>query len=285
MKNRLPLVIILGMLFLVSCSVLNSGSVTSATRVNQDNTATVSQLPAETETAIVVLPSETPLPTATIVIPPSASLVTEKFENTSDSPGFTIMLESVRMEGDAYYAEPFNTLVKTMLDAEQIPFQDGLDEIEAWRVANMPDIRSTLDSTYSVSYNENSLVSIQFEYYSYVAGAAHPISYTKTLTYDMLSRQEIQLQDLFIADSDWLTTLSTYSSNDLNTREVLQFAEGAQPLMENFSRWVITPEGLKFFFDTYQVAPYAAGPQQVLIPYSELMGVIADPGILTPLLP
>lgn len=285
MKNRVQIVSICCVLFIASCSVLNPGSAGSATQVNPKVTATFLQNLSETETAVIVIPTETPLPTATIVVPSSASLVTEKIENTSDSPGFTIMLESVRMEGDAYFAEPFNALVKALLEAEQFLFQEGLDEIEAWRLANMPDIRSTLDSTYSVAYNENLLISIHFEFYSYVAGAAHPLSYSKTLTYDMLSRQEIQLEDLFLAGSDWLTTISTYSINDLNTKGMLLFPEGAQPVIDNFTRWVITPEGLEFFFDPYQVAPYAAGPQQVLIPYSELGEVIADPGVLTPLLP
>jgi hypothetical protein len=50
--------------------------------------------------------------------------------------------------------------------------------------------------------------------------------------------------------------------------------------VENYRNWNITPDGLMITFDEYQVAPYAAGPQTVTVPYSELRGLINPEGVL-----
>jgi hypothetical protein len=51
--------------------------------------------------------------------------------------------------------------------------------------------------------------------------------------------------------------------------------QGVQPMEDNFKRFILTGEGVAFFFAPYQVAPYAAGEQVVTIPYADLGGLIA----------
>lgn len=250
--------------------------------------ASSSTLPPITQTAPVTAPLQTETPvitTATPAAPASAALFTEMIEAYSDSPAYTILLESVVMEGDPSYADPFNSLVLTLFEKEQTAFIEGLAEIEAWRLANMPDIRSTLDSAYQVTYNDHSLVSVRFEFYSYTAGAAHPISYSKTLTYDLSQRSKVQLAELFTLGTDWLGALSSYCLKDLQQRGVLEFPEGAEPVMKNYTGWSLTPEGMVVYFDPYQVASYAAGPQQVMVPYAALSEFIDPRGVLSYLLP
>ena len=49
---------------------------------------------------------------------------------------------------------------------------------------------------------------------------------------------------------------------------------GTAPEAENFSSFALTPEGIRIFFQPYQVAPWAAGPQVVDIP----LDALADAG-------
>jgi len=58
------------------------------------------------------------------------------------------------------------------------------------------------------------------------------------------------------------------------------FTDGANPTVENYRNWNITPEGLMITFDTYQVAPGAAGPQVVVVPYGQISAVIDPQGAL-----
>jgi hypothetical protein len=162
---------------------------------------------------------------------------------------------------------------------------DGIADIEEWRAANMPDIRSTLDNAVTITYNDHSLVSVHFEFFTYTAGAAHPFSYSKTLSYDMNTRQVVGLEQLFNSGSDWLNTISSFCISDLTARGVYEFPEGAAPNPENYSHWSITPDGLVIYFDPYQVAAYAAGPQQVTIPFASLADYIASPGLIAHFLP
>jgi hypothetical protein len=189
------------------------------------------------------------------------------------------------MEGDPFYADPFNSMVLALFEKEQTAFIEGLTDIEAWRAANMPDIRSTLDSVYQVTFNDHSIVSVRFEFYSYTAGAAHPGSYSRTFTYDLNLHQKVQLPDLFTLGTDWLGALSSYCMKDLQQRGVLELPEGAEPVMKNYSSWSLSPEGMIVYFDPYQVVSYAAGPQQVLVPYAALSEFIAPQGVLSYLLP
>ena len=53
---------------------------------------------------------------------------------------------------------------------------------------------------------------------------------------------------------------------------------GAGASAKNFESWTITKKGLGINFDAYQVGPYAAGPQYVLVPYSALKDMINPDG-------
>jgi hypothetical protein len=58
------------------------------------------------------------------------------------------------------------------------------------------------------------------------------------------------------------------------------FADGALPKPENYARWSITKKGLLFTFDPYQVGPYAAGAQYVIVPYTALKSIARPDGAL-----
>jgi hypothetical protein len=53
---------------------------------------------------------------------------------------------------------------------------------------------------------------------------------------------------------------------------------GAGPDIANYDSWTITKKGLGINFDSYQVAPYAAGPQYVVVPYSTLKDIVKPDG-------
>ena len=56
--------------------------------------------------------------------------------------------------------------------------------------------------------------------------------------------------------------------------------DGSAPTAKNYESWTITKRGIGINFDPYQVAPYAAGPQFVMVPYSALKELIKPDGPL-----
>ena len=144
-----------------------------------------------------------------------------------------------------------------------------------------------MDVTYDVEYADDDLISVSFLADTY-AGGVHPNHNFFTLTYDLRQGRELRLSDLFRPGAKYLEAVAAYATRDLQSRKepggdenlgLAQdvFADGAKPTAENYARWNITRKGLMFTFDPYQVGPYAAGPQTVIIPYAELKE-IAKPG-------
>jgi hypothetical protein len=118
----------------------------------------------------------------------------------------------------------------------------------------------------------------------YSDGAAHPYHFSRTVTFNLATGQDVTLDQLFLAGSDYLQIFSDVSKAELSTRDIgfndEVFASGADPLPVNYQNWNITADGLLITFDEYQVAPYAAGPQTVTLPYSALKDVIDPQGPL-----
>jgi len=57
-----------------------------------------------------------------------------------------------------------------------------------------------------------------------------------------------------------------------------EIEKGAAASPKNYNSWTITKRGIGINFDSYQVGPYAAGPQFVLVPYSTLKDLINPEG-------
>ena len=72
--------------------------------------------------------------------------------------------------------------------------------------------------------------------------------------------------------SRYCTKALTKSLGDMYNDDMLR--SGTAPEAENFSSFALTPEGIRIFFQPYQVAPWAAGSQVVDIP----LDALADAG-------
>ena len=225
------------------------------------------------------------VPTPTVEIPKSVSLVPQESYEEVESPFFHKTVRSITMEGDSFYAAPFNQAVQELIDHEFENFMKGVSEIEAWRVAVIPDMYSTFEVNARVIFNEHYLVSVLFDFDIYSAGAAHPLDYSKTITYYLQEARVLKLEDLFLSDSPWLESISELTSNDLDMRYVLEYPGGAGPDVNNFQNWTVDYAGLRFYFDPYQITSYAVGRQEVLIPFAALEKLLAKPGVLDTITP
>ena len=115
---------------------------------------------------------------------------------------------------------------------------------------------------------------------SYYQGAAHPNSYSEVVNYDLKNGKQLKLSDAFKPGSKYLQVISSYCIQDLKKQakakgpdsmlEDSAIQSGAGPTLKNYESWTITKKGLGINFDSYQVAPYAAGPQFVMVPFSAI---------------
>ncbi len=117
-----------------------------------------------------------------------------------------------------------------------------------------------------------------FRGYDY-RGGAHGLPVLAPLWLDRDSGAVLQVPDLFQNGSGYLSLLSDKTLTALSTRpnyrpDLDWLRRGTAPLEENFRVVFPRGDGLLVVFPPYQVDSYAAGPQEVLLPYSELKPVL-----------
>jgi hypothetical protein len=189
--------------------------------------------------------------------------------------------------------EKFNQSVRALINRKIADFKKEMapspEDTAALDTPGVPadeSLGSDINIGYAVTLAKDDLISIEFTVSSYSAGAAHPNSYTEVVNFDLKNGKPLKLADLFLPGSKYLQAISTNSIQEL--KKLTHGADamldddwiqkGAAPELTNYDNWTITRKGLGITFDPYQVGPYAAGPQHVLVPYSALKDIIKPDG-------
>jgi len=230
-------------------------------------------IPVPTEVA-----TETPLPP----LSQQLTLVSVPFIETnpgSNFPSYSITAQTPQLTGsDDPRVLAFNQRLSNLVSQEVDAFRQSFQELPVTPNSN----GSFLEVTYTTVSQFGDLWSFKFDFSFYADSAAHPSLNSRTLNYDLAQNWELSLGDLFLPDSKYLETISSYCINELRKQPFAESSslEGAQPTPENYRNWNIEPGGLMITFDAYQVAPGAAGPQKIVVPYGELSSIINPEGPL-----
>ncbi|MGH7566359.1 MAG: RsiV family protein [Gemmatimonadota bacterium] len=213
-------------------------------------------------------------------------VVTRTIAEGDSAAGWTATARVPAIEGPAA-ADPqwegFEALVDSFVAAE---IEEFLVNFAEWESPD-PEWTSSFDAEGSVLWAHPPILSIVLDVTVFYAGAAHPGHYAITLVWDADRGRALTTDDLFEAGSAWAEVLSEAAipalESDLGEMADADWiAEGAGPDPANFTHWALVDGGLIVFFDPYQVAPYAAGPQAVTIPRAVLADVADPAGPLTP---
>ena len=127
--------------------------------------------------------------------------------------------------------------------------------------------------SYEIDFDEGPLLSVTLTYSGYRFPMAHPMHHARSLTFDLHTGRLLTLDDLFTGD--YLAALSGHIA--------AQIAATDLPLLRPFdgidasADFRLTPEGVVIYFQLYDLAPYAWGFPQFLIPYADVAEFIADP--------
>ena len=230
------------------------------------------------------VPSPTPIPSTATPVPLSqqVTLVSVPFVETNPGPNFpqyTITSSTPQLTGsDDPRVQVFNQRLSGLVEKEVDSWRQDFQQLPITPLSN----GSSLEVTYSLVSQISDLWSFKFDFSFYADTAAHPGLYSITLNYDLNQGRELGLGDLFLSNSNYLETLSNYCLNELNKQPYSDSftTKGANPTLENYRNWNITPDGLMITFDTYQVAPGAAGPQVIVVPWGQLSAEVDPHGPL-----
>ena len=261
-----------------------SWPVTTAPAINPEATETFTPestlTPSLTqESTATGLPTATPFPTFV-----SSQVTLQSVPYSEENPGanfppYTIKAQIPQLSGSGdVRVQALNQSLSNFVLDKLSYYRQQFKQLDF----ALGTTKSDVEGTYTLLSQVGDVWSFRFDFSYYLAGAAHPNVDSIALSFDLTLGRQLALSDLFIANSNYLELISNYCITQLsNEYGDAFFSEGAQPTLENYKNWTVTPDGILITFDAYQVAPGAAGTPQIEIPYNELSSIIQRDGPLT----
>ncbi len=128
---------------------------------------------------------------------------------------------------------------------------------------------------------QNQLLVIKQIGYDYPFGAAHGMPIKNYYYCNIKTGEFYTLKDLFIKDSDYITTINHIIKEMIAKEEAdessMLFPDSFKTILEDHN-FYLTKEGLVIYFYPYDIAPYAAGFPEFIIPFEKLNKIIDKQG-------
>lgn len=131
-----------------------------------------------------------------------------------------------------------------------------------------------------VNIKNNNIISIVFNIKSLI-DRTHPNDDFYTINYNITTGKIITIDDLILKNNDILNIFSSVSYETLKDNEKIKQYINETNLKNSFDNNKITyqifafdKQGIIIYFNTYSLAPFAAGNFSVSIPYSKLDNII-----------
>jgi hypothetical protein len=148
-----------------------------------------------------------------------------------------------------------------------------------------PDMFYTLDIKATVLRQDSSLTTLELGGYNY-QGGAHGGSFTAFINWNTKAGRDITLGDIFT--DNYQSKLTAIADTIFRQQEKLTtnaslandyfFKNNKFALNENF---LITPVGLRFLYNQYEIKPYAAGQTELAIPYAKIKTLLRPNTVIT----
>lgn len=148
-----------------------------------------------------------------------------------------------------------------------------------------PDMFYTLDLKANILRQDSSLTTLEFTGYSY-QGGAHGNSITSFVNWNTKAGKNLSLSD--VLTDGYGEKLTTIADTIFRKQEKLGptqslandyfFKDDKFALNDNF---LITPLGIKFLYNQYDIKPYAAGQTKLFIPYAKIKTLLKPNTVIT----
>lgn len=135
-----------------------------------------------------------------------------------------------------------------------------------------------------VQFYKNALLVYRIDYNEYTGGA-HGIYTSTFLNIDLNKKSPIKIDQLFIADyKEALTDLiwnQLMAENKVTTHEALEdLGYGSTGDITPTDNFYLSSDGITFYYNVYDITPYAMGPVKVSIPFSMMAHLLSNHPII-----
>lgn len=155
---------------------------------------------------------------------------------------------------------------------------------EALDLGGMVDGYESSNIAYII-HNEENLLALQYNIANYT-GESHGVYKSDFFNFNLKNGEVVKLEDIFIKGFEAELTQKTEQFLRLNygvkpNQTLSEFGftlpQGKFYLSKNF---YLKREGIGFYYNVYEIAPFAVGSQDVFVPYHQIKNLIHKDGLL-----
>ena len=165
--------------------------------------------------------------------------------------------------------------------------ESGMDETREFASPSDPEFTWGMHIGYAMTKCADRIVSVVFTSTIDVAGAAHPSYAVDALSFALPRGEPVAFDDLFADPEGALAVFAekspglvagAYAEKGISRDEIVTmmaeydgiFGDGFAPVREMYSAWAVEEEGMRLYFQPYQILPYSFGIADVLVPLEDL---------------
>ena len=129
---------------------------------------------------------------------------------------------------------------------------------------------------YSVTFNESCHLSDYHDRYEYTGGA-HGITARGSDTWDLNTGWRMPLSSFFPQSTDYqryvIDRITEQAEKNITENPGIYFEDYKKLIVQNFNpnSFYLTPQGIVVYYQQYDIAPYATGIVEFLLPYDEVV--------------
>jgi hypothetical protein len=131
--------------------------------------------------------------------------------------------------------------------------------------------------------NGSHILSFYIDHYAFTGGA-HGLQTRQFTVVNLWTGREVELKDIFKENSE--SRLSSVLSDKIHMKIHIPAAQSLKDAgfftdtIKPSDNFYITRSGIGFYYNQYDIAPYATGSIDVFVPFSELKDLMAEGGII-----
>lgn len=185
-------------------------------------------------------------------------------------------------EAVEHYAQQYITNYRQ--DLEPLYLKEEQDEDNDGRIGAWYSYYKGMES--HVMFYQSHLLVYQIDYNEYTGGA-HGIYQSTFLNMDLHTLKPIRLEDIFVENyqeplTDLLWNQLMADNNVASRQELENLGYGMTDDLAPTENFYLTPEGITFHYNVYEIAPYVMGAIQISLPYQIMEHLLsADSSILS----
>lgn len=203
----------------------------------------------------------------------AAAIVTEEsIKSETDLIKIDLSIPVLENTGDWLYTDVLNTQLrlqhlKQALTISQMAKEDklALEEMNSARHF----FQYSAFSRHEVKYNKDGILSLVQTFYTYTGGA-HGMTLLDAVNLDLVNQKELTLADIHPELERQKAVILAEINRQIAIDPSQYFMDYLPVDYLNEDNFYLTEEGLVIFYQLYEIAPYASGIQEFVIPWNLL---------------